>query len=110
VRPPWPPAGAARSPGPPTRHDREFQQERGRHSMPQKIAHAGRQLTKTVILGLISAGLYLLLYLFEDRVMEVAAHGDWYFVIPILIAFAFSLVHGAFTGHFWEILGIKAKK
>jgi hypothetical protein len=78
--------------------------------MPQKIAHAGRQLTKTVGFGLTSAALYAMLYLFEDKVMELAAHGDWYFIVPILIAFAFSYVHGAFTGHFWEILGIKAKK
>lgn len=78
--------------------------------MPHKIAHAGRQLTRMVVFGLISVACYALLYLFEDHVMEVAAHGGWYFIVPILIAFAFSAVHGTFTGHFWEVLGIKAKK
>lgn len=35
--------------------------------------------------------------------------GNWLFVfVPILIAFAVSYVHGAFTGMFWDSLGLKA--
>lgn len=34
----------------------------------------------------------------------------WYFLIPILIAFMFSKVHGDFTGHFWDALGFKPAK
>jgi hypothetical protein len=30
--------------------------------------------------------------------------------VPVAMAFLFSLVHGAFTGHFWDVLGIKARK
>jgi len=34
--------------------------------------------------------------------------GTWWFVlIPILLAFAVSLLHGAFTGLFWEMMGLK---
>jgi len=29
--------------------------------------------------------------------------------MPVAIALAFSLVHGAFTGYFWEVIGIKPK-
>lgn len=34
----------------------------------------------------------------------------WFVLVPILIAFAMSYVHGAFTGLFWDVLGLKAKK
>jgi hypothetical protein len=31
----------------------------------------------------------------------------WHVLIPILLAFAISLVHGAFTGLFWDVMGLK---
>ena len=31
----------------------------------------------------------------------------WHVLLPILIAFAVSYVHGAFTGLFWELMGLK---
>ena len=37
--------------------------------------------------------------------------GNWLFVfIPILIAFAVSYVHGAFTSNFWDSIGFKAAR
>ena len=32
---------------------------------------------------------------------------NWLF--PVVTAFIFSVAHGAFTGYFWEALGIRAK-
>jgi len=74
--------------------------------MPQESKGA---LTKTVIYGVISVTLYLMLYLFANDVLELSKRGGWYFVVPILIAFTFSVVHGNFTGQFWDLLGVKAK-
>lgn len=68
-----------------------------------------RALTHTVILGALSASLYFLLWLFEEQLIHYTQQGRWYFIIPIAIAFAFSLVHGTFTGYFWDVLGFKAK-
>lgn len=31
----------------------------------------------------------------------------WYVALPVLIAFAISFAHGAFTGLFWEVMGLK---
>ncbi|HZV55322.1 MAG TPA: hypothetical protein VFF82_10325 [Rhodocyclaceae bacterium] len=31
----------------------------------------------------------------------------WHVLIPILLAFAISFVHGAFTGLFWDLMGLK---
>ncbi len=34
----------------------------------------------------------------------------WYVFAPIALAFALSYTHGNFTGLFWEVLGLNAKK
>ena len=37
--------------------------------------------------------------------------GTWWFVFaPIAMAFALSYTHGIFTGLFWDVVGLKAKK
>lgn len=74
------------------------------------FAGSDRQLTKLALFGLPSIGLYALLYAFEDRVLALSAEGEWMFLVPVTIAFVFSFVHGGFTAHFWDLLGIKAKK
>jgi hypothetical protein len=71
---------------------------------------SGKALARTVALGVGSAVLYLALYLLAGQIVERSAQGGWMFVIPVAIAFLFSMVHGAFTGHFWDVLGFKAKK
>jgi hypothetical protein len=68
----------------------------------------------TLVLGVASAVLYLLLFLYSDRLTELARltrEGDkLYALVPLVVAMVFSLVHGAFTGHFWDLLGLRAKK
>lgn len=64
---------------------------------------------QTIILGIMSAGLYALLWFFEKPILDLSKQGGWYFILPLVIAFIFSGVHGTFTGHFWDILGVKAK-
>jgi hypothetical protein len=60
--------------------------------------------------GAISAGLYFLLYRYEKEIMEWFARTDGlYPALPVLAAFLFSFAHGAFTGYFWEALGIRAR-
>jgi len=66
-------------------------------------------LIQTLALGIFSVTLYFLLYYFNDLILEFSKQGGWYFIVPIVIAFIFSIVHGAFTGYFWELLGVKAK-
>ncbi len=37
--------------------------------------------------------------------------GTWWFVLaPIAMAFALSYAHGIFTGLFWDVVGLNAKK
>jgi len=69
-----------------------------------------RALYQTLFYGAISIALYFSLYLFAEPILEMSKQGRWYFIVPIAIAFVFSLVHGNFTGQFWDLFGIKAKQ
>lgn len=73
--------------------------------------------TKTKItlgLGALSAGMYYGLYVFNDQIRqwaEITSQGDkTFFLVPIGIAFGFSVVHGLFTDRFWDGLGLKARR
>ena len=64
-----------------------------------------------IVSGIASASLYLLLYLYEREVMAAFTRTDgWYPALPVIAAFAFSFAHGAFTGYFWEVLGIRGRQ
>lgn len=67
------------------------------------------QNIRTIGLGLLSLVLYILLFNYAEAVLVMSLSGDWGFLVPITIAFVFSFVHGAFTGGFWDMLGLKAK-
>jgi hypothetical protein len=73
-----------------------------------------RALVVTLILGAASVGLYVLLFAFADqfaRMAEATRAGEkLYALVPIVVAMVFSFVHGAFTGQFWDLLGLRAKK
>ena len=68
-------------------------------------------LVKAVMYGAASLALYALLFLYADETVELARRtreGEkiW-FLVPIVIAFVFSLAHGAFTSSFWNAIGLK---
>ena len=70
----------------------------------------GRPFALALVFGALSFTLYALLYAFEDTLVDFGHRGGWYFLVPVLIAFVLSYVHGSFTAHFWDFLGIKTKK
>ena len=74
--------------------------------MPQEHR---RVLKRTLVFGTVSVVLYLLLYLGADLILEYSKQGRWFFFVPIGIAFLFSIMHGNFTSHFWDLFGVKAK-
>lgn len=69
------------------------------------------ELTKAVAYGIGSAALYFLLFAYADETVELARRAregeTILFLVPIAIAFVFSLVHGAFTGAFWAAVGLR---
>jgi hypothetical protein len=61
--------------------------------------------------GIVSAALYLLLYLYEREILAAFTRTDgWYPALPVGAAFVFSFAHGIFTACFWEVLGIRGRK
>jgi hypothetical protein len=64
---------------------------------------------KALWLGLLSLGLYALLFMNERLVLELSVKYWWSFLVPTAIAFVFSFAHGAFTGAFWDAVGLKPK-
>ncbi|MBF0608031.1 MAG: hypothetical protein SFH39_11665 [Candidatus Magnetobacterium sp. LHC-1] len=65
---------------------------------------------KVIFLGIVAAALYILLLSEQDIVLGYVSRGGMYAILPIVTAFIFSLVHGNFTGNFWTVIGIEAKK
>ena len=64
-----------------------------------------------VISGAASALCYGLLFGYQKEVMAAFTRTDgWYPVLPVVTAFVFSFAHGAFTGYFWEVLGVRARQ
>jgi len=68
-------------------------------------------LARAIVYGAASLALYVLLFLYADETVELARRAregeKIWFLVPIVIAFAFSLVHGAFTGAFWDAIGLR---
>ena len=97
--------------------------EAGEHATARKIlSDADAKQKKTVqepkksyglpmvIFGAMSIGLYVALFKNEELVTDVFTKGGIYTIWPILTAFVFSFVHGAFASNLLSFLGIEAKK
>jgi len=63
-----------------------------------------------IVMGVISIALYATLLAKQDLVNSTFAQGGWFALLPIVTAFVFSYFHGAFTGHFWTVLGVEAAR
>lgn len=74
------------------------------------VSSPSTEVWKAVAFGLTSFLLYFVLFEFEGEILDVSIRGRWLFIVPVGIAFAFSLVHGAFTANFWRVLGIRGIK
>lgn len=70
----------------------------------------GRPIVAMLVAGLVSAALYAALLTNQGFLNAYFAKGGLYAFLPITTAFAFSFVHGSFTGNFWTVLGVEASK
>ncbi|MCK9532010.1 MAG: hypothetical protein WCZ20_09465 [Hydrogenophaga sp.] len=104
-------ADEARNPTgqPPSGSEHRQQSPKEGAGQPARNPDGGASVSRLAVLGIISAVLYGVLFLYEAPILSISAQGQWMFIIPVVIAFVFSYVHGAFTGLFWDVLGIKAK-
>ena len=63
---------------------------------------------KTILFGALSVTMYTIFFMNSAALMTYFTKGLYYAALPILTAFAFSFVHGAFAGNVWSLLGIEA--
>jgi len=67
-------------------------------------------LTKTLIFGTLTAGLYAAVFLNSEIIMHYFTKGGIYALLPVATVFVFSYAHGSFTSNFWSALGIEGSK
>ncbi len=64
----------------------------------------------TVIFGAVSLAMYVALFTHQGWVTETFTKGGYYAAYPILAAFLFSFIHGAFASNMLTVFGLEAKK
>jgi len=69
-----------------------------------------KPIIQTLIFGGISLTSYVILFTHQDWVTEHYTRGGYYAAFPILTAFWFSFIHGAFGSNLLSVLGIEPKK
>lgn len=65
---------------------------------------------QTIIIGVISLASYIILFSNEGLVTDTYTKGGYYAAFPIVTAFWFSFIHGAFGSNLLTVLGLEAKK
>jgi hypothetical protein len=69
-----------------------------------------KPIGKMVLFGIGSAIIYVAVLFYQGLVTAYFTRGALYAALPIAGAFAISYIHGHFTGYFWSVLGIEARK
>jgi hypothetical protein len=75
-------------------------------------ARAVKPWLRFLAYGLGSVVCYGLLFVYLNNkavIGQFVRTDGWYPLLPVVTAFVFSFFHGAFTGYFWEVLGVTAK-
>ncbi|KPJ97819.1 MAG: hypothetical protein AMK71_12440 [Nitrospira bacterium SG8_35_4] len=63
-----------------------------------------------LIMGIISIVSYVLIFKNQETVTELTTKSGYFVALPIVAAFYFSFIHGAFASSMLSVLGIEAKK
>ena len=75
------------------------------------MSTAAKPWGKLAYYGVGSFACYAALFMNEREVLATFTRTDGaYWLLPVIVAFVISYFHGGFTGCFWEVLGVQAKK
>ena len=69
-----------------------------------------RPVGKMVLFGAMSVSAYMLLFSNETLITQTYTLGGWHAAFPVMTAFLFSFVHGAFASNLLSVIGLEAKK
>jgi len=67
-------------------------------------------IKQAIFWGIISLAAYFLVFTNQQAVMDYTTVGGSYGIIVIVVAFAFSFIHGTFANFLVEVMGFKAAK
>lgn len=96
--------------------------ETGEHGTAKEMFHGGakgkqvagpvksKPYLKALFFGAISISCYVLLFSNEQKVTDLCTLGGVNTIYPVMMAFFFSFIHGAFASNFLSSLGLEAKK
>lgn len=65
---------------------------------------------KIIVLGAISIASYIAVFTNQEKITDITTEGGMLAALPILAAFYFSFIHGAFASDLLSALGIEAAK
>ncbi len=63
-----------------------------------------------LIMGILSVASYVFIFSNQETVTNLTTRSGYFIALPIVAAFYFSFIHGAFASSVLSILGIEAKK
>jgi hypothetical protein len=63
-----------------------------------------------LMFGILSIGSYIAVFTNQEIITNITTKGAIYAALPIIAAFYFSFIHGAFASSVLSVLGIEAKK
>jgi hypothetical protein len=81
-----------------------------RDTATQKVYKPRKPVGKMMLFGAMSLSAYAFLFSNEAMVTETYTLGGWHAAFPVLTAFFFSFVHGAFASNLLSVCGLEAKK
>ena len=73
-------------------------------------APAKKPVLQMIVFGAISLAAYIVLFRNERLITTEFTMGGWHAAYPVLTAFFFSFIHGAFASNLLSVLGLEAKK
>ena len=73
-------------------------------------APAKKPVLPMVLFGAVSLTAYIILFKNEKLITTEYTMGGWHAAYPVLTAFLFSFIHGAFASNLLSVLGLEAKK
>ena len=69
-----------------------------------------KPVVEMVLFGVMSLIAYGFIFTNESLVTKTFTLGGWHAAFPVLTAFFFSFIHGAFASNLLSVLGLEAKK
>ena len=66
-----------------------------------------KRWVRLIVSGLVSLSIYILMFAFQEKVLDYSTRGSWYSVLLIVTVLVVALVHGSFASSLLSVLGVR---